>query len=89
MVTNLYSIYDSVAEVFNKPFSETTDGSATRAYKQALADNPNSKDYLLFHVGNWNDNKGTGTFFDVPKRVADNFTNNIAEEDDNEVSNEA
>jgi hypothetical protein len=89
MKTNLYSIYDSIAEVFNKPFAENTDGSAVRAFKQALAENPNKKDYLLHHVGEWDDNKGTGKFFDVPKRIADNYTNNIAEEDNNEISNEA
>jgi len=89
MITNLYSIYDSIAEVFNKPFGETTNASAKRAYRQALADNPNAKDYLLFHVGQWDDNKGTGTFYDVPKRIADNYSNNSIEEDSNEISNEA
>ena len=86
MKTNLYSIYDSVAEVFNKPFAETTNGSAERAYKQALADNPNAKDFLLFHVGEWDDNKGTGKFFDVPKRIADNFTNNIKGTNDEAIN---
>jgi hypothetical protein len=89
MKVNLYSIYDSIAEVFNKPFGETTNGSAERAYKQALGDNPNARDYLLFHVGEWDDNKGTGKFFAVPKRIADNYSNQTIEETDNEIGNEA
>ena len=69
----LYSIYDSVAEVFNKPFSEVNDAAAIRAFKQSLNDNPNSKDYYLYHIGIYND--ATGQLEqDQHTRIADMFT---------------
>lgn len=52
----MYSVYDSVAEVFNKPFYEINDASATRAFKQSIDDNPNRLDYSLYLVGSYNDN---------------------------------
>lgn len=81
MKHNLFSIYDSIAEVFNKPFGEINQASATRAFKEALTDNVNAKDYMLYHIGEYNDNSGLITPYDVPKRVADNFQSNPVDEE--------
>jgi hypothetical protein len=57
----MYSIYDSVAEVYNKPFCEINDGTAVRAFSQAMQENPNSYDFHLFYIGEYNDSTGLVT----------------------------
>lgn len=54
----MYSIYDTIAEVFNKPFSHLNNGSAIRDFTQALHDNPNKNDYALYLIGHYNDANG-------------------------------
>jgi hypothetical protein len=70
MKVYLYSIYDTCSEVFNKPFTEHNNNSATRAFNQAMAENPNKNDYALFCVGEWNDNSGEIVPLKVPVKVA-------------------
>lgn len=81
MKLSLYSIYDKVAEVFNKPFTDINDASAKRSFTQACKEQPHSLDYELYHIGDFTDNDGcliTGkgarrlmTGFDVKANVAD------------------
>jgi hypothetical protein len=58
MKTKLYSIRDNIAEVFNKPFTEFNDASATRAFINSAKENPNIKDYSLYLLGEFDDNGG-------------------------------
>ena len=71
MKANLYSIFDSLAEVFNKPFTEHNNQTAQRAFTQAMQENPNRRDFYLYHVGEWNDAKGLVIPYDTPKKIAD------------------
>jgi hypothetical protein len=63
----MYSIYDSVAEVFNKPFVAPNDATAVRAFEGNKED-ANIKDYVLYRVGEWNDASGDCTPC-VPQKV--------------------
>ena len=58
MRTNIYSIYDTIAKIFNKPFREYNDESAKRSFKTASQDQPNRSDYNLYHLGYYDDNTG-------------------------------
>jgi hypothetical protein len=57
----MYSAFDTVAEVFNNPFCEINDGTATRVFNQAMNENPNSHDFALFRVAEYNDATGVIT----------------------------
>jgi len=58
MKQNLYSIYDNVACVFNKPFVEVNDASAKRAFQHALISSPDTRDYDLYYIGEFDDASG-------------------------------
>lgn len=58
MKLHIYSIFDTVAEVFNKPFTDINDASATRSFMQSLDDNKNKNDYVLYNMGTYDDSKG-------------------------------
>ena len=51
MRTNIYSIYDTIAKVFNKPFMEHNDETAKRSFKATAQDQPHIGDYSLYHLG--------------------------------------
>jgi hypothetical protein len=57
----LYSIYDSVAEVFHKLFTSHNDRDAIRAFTQTFSQGEqaaNREDYSLWRVAEWHDNNG-------------------------------
>lgn len=59
----LYSVYDSVAQVWGKPFPMKNKGEAIRGFAQACSDPQtslyqNPEDYTLFEIGEWDDDKG-------------------------------
>jgi len=58
MRTNIYSIYDTVAKIFNKPFTEHNDESAKRSFQTASTDQPHRADYNLYHLGYYDDTTG-------------------------------
>ena len=58
MRTQIYSIFDTVALVYNKPFTEHNDESAKRAFQSTATDQPNYGDYSLYNVGEWDDSTG-------------------------------
>lgn len=59
MKVNIYSIFDTVAEVFNKPFTEFNDASAQRAFIASLEEKlTNKNDYVLYNIGTYDDSKG-------------------------------
>lgn len=59
MKMSLYSVYDNVAKIFNKPFTEINDGTAIRVFIQSLQDNPNRNDYTLYHIADLFDHNGS------------------------------
>jgi len=69
MRTNIYSIYDTIAKIFNKPFTEVNDASAKRSFETAGQNQPHSADYNLYHIGYYDDN--TGEIIPVdPEKIA-------------------
>jgi len=54
----MYTIYDTVTEVFNRPFTEINDASATRAFTNSIEEAKNKNEYELYHIGAYNDNNG-------------------------------
>lgn len=70
----MYSVYDSKAERYLQPFFSETDGTATRAVAEVLRD-PNhrfslfAEDFVLFHVGGWDDVAGLVVAFSAPRSV--------------------
>lgn len=59
MKLNVYSIYDNVAEVFNKPFTDINDGTATRAFTNSVSKEINKDDFVLYRLGSFADNNGS------------------------------
>ena len=74
MKMSMFAIYDTVAEVFNKPFTDHNEGSASRAFTQSLLehDAKNKNDYVLYKVGEWNDASGEITP-QAPMKVISGF----------------
>jgi hypothetical protein len=60
MRLQLYSIYDTIADVFNKPFTAHNDADAIRAFTQSFeqGNQANKNDYVLYHLGEYNDANG-------------------------------
>lgn len=53
----LYSIYDKVANVFNKPFQDLNDASAIRNFKDAVKNEPHINDYELWKIAMFDNNE--------------------------------
>jgi hypothetical protein len=60
MKLELYSIYDTIADVFNKPFAAHNDADAIRAFTQSFeqGNKANKNDYVLYSLGSYNDGNG-------------------------------
>ena len=58
----MYSVYDSVAEIFNKPFPAHNDADAIRVFEKSIEESGFEKerctDYSLFRIGVFDDNVG-------------------------------
>jgi len=67
MITNVYSIRDSLAEIYNKPFTEINNATAIRAFSQSMQQTKNKEDYVLYHIGTFDDNAGSFTVNDPVK----------------------
>lgn len=50
-ITQLYTIYDTIAKDFGPVFESPNDGVAVRNFNQALKDNPYKSDYKLYCTG--------------------------------------
>lgn len=58
-----YSVFDRKSLIFSPPFYSQTDGSAVRALTDGVSDvnsaiGAHPADYVLFYVGNYDDQKG-------------------------------
>lgn len=64
MQTNLYTIYDTCAEIYNQPFPQGGDGEATRTFCDLVANAETSiakhpDHYNLVRIGTWDNKKAT------------------------------
>lgn len=73
MNMNMYSIFDTVAQVFNKPFTEINNATAIRAFSSAVNENPNKNDYALYHLGSFTDHDGVLVPIANPTRIYTGF----------------
>jgi len=60
----IFSVYDSKAEAFQRPFFMPTRGSAIRAFSEAVGDEKTDfckfkADFTLFHIGEFDEIHGT------------------------------
>lgn len=63
MVSNVYAIFDTKADMFNQPFVFTTNGQAIRAFSDLAYDKNtfvgrHPEDYRLFKIGMFDDSTG-------------------------------
>ena len=63
----MYSVYDTIACVFNKPFCDINDASAIRSFDQSAGEQPHFGDYELYRVGEYDDSNGYITPLDVAR----------------------
>lgn len=73
MITNIYTVYDAVAESYLDPFFMLSDGQAIRALGDILLnpEHPFSQhpaDYTLFRIGEYDNLRGR--VVDMPTHVA-------------------
>lgn len=61
MKLKMYSIYDKVAAVFNKPFVEVNHPSAIRSFDHSIKDNPHIEDFDLYFLAEYDDQNGEVT----------------------------
>lgn len=73
MNLNLYSIYDTVALVFNKPFTEINDNTAKRAFTKAIQGEANKNDFALYALGSMTDHDGKIVPMENPVRIMTGF----------------
>lgn len=71
MIMLAFSVHDSKAEVFSKPFFEVTKGTAVRAFTDAVNEegsdfHRHADDYTLFHVGSFDDAMGMFSRMEAP-----------------------
>lgn len=74
MITQIYTIYDSKAEIYNKPFYVINEAIALRTVKDMqFQDNEftrNPQDFSLWHLGSYDDNHAIFELLSTPKVVA-------------------
>lgn len=63
MIKPMYCIYDSVSQVYDRPFPAFNDEDAKRSVAQIVNDSNhpigrNPEHFSLWNVGEWDDNKG-------------------------------
>lgn len=73
MKNTLYSVFDTVSSIFNKPFTHVNDASAIRDFSTGLSDNPNKNDYVLYKISEFDDNNGQLTPLKTPVKIFTGF----------------
>jgi len=74
MLLNIYSIFDTAAAIYQRPFTAKSHGEVTRSFKDVCTDadheiGKHPEDYTLFCLGTFNDGTGEVTGFG-PEKVA-------------------
>lgn len=75
MVMNVYSVFDSVAGVFSRPYFLNNDNLAVRAFGDAVADKSTGlyvhvDDYKLYKIGVFDDISGQLVACDTPQFIS-------------------
>lgn len=76
MIKKVFSVYDTQAKVYVNPFYQSTIGEAVRAFGDAVKDpqngtlNKHPEDFILYEIGEWNDNSGVIEALIPPSRCA-------------------
>lgn len=76
MKFNVYSIYDTVAQVYHNPWVDSCDETAGRAFSFVCADKNTlygmcPSDFVLYRVAMFNDKSGTFSECEMPVKVCD------------------
>lgn len=71
MIYKLYSVRDNAVGAYLPPMLMRSRGEATRAVTEALRDpqhqfSKHSQDFVLFELGEWDDNSGAYCLHDAP-----------------------
>lgn len=74
MILKAFSIRDQKAEIFHPPFYHKTHGEAERSFRTAVMDektqlNKYPEDFVLYSVGEYDDNTGVFKSKDTPEPV--------------------
>lgn len=74
MILNVYAIRDDKSEAYMQPWFAPTNGAAIRNFSDAVNqnDSPFAKhpeDYVLFHIGQYDDSRGVIIPLDAPKSL--------------------
>ena len=65
MTTEMYTIFDSEAQIYQLPFYEINDGTAIRKLQQFATKSPEDvmvrypEQFTLFHIGTYDDSTGS------------------------------
>lgn len=87
MILQVLSVHDVAADAFGRPVFAPAVGAALRSFQDEVnrvdANNEMNKhpgDFSLFHLGTFDDSKGTFMLFDVPKKIASGATVKVQSE---------
>jgi len=70
MVQKVYSVKDVLAEAFGPPVLARTDLAAQRSYLRMVTESKlDQKEYVLYHIGYFDDAMGLITSSEVPRIV--------------------
>lgn len=69
MRVGIYSIFDSVAAIFNKPFTDLTDASAQRGFSQSVVEQAHKNDLSLYKLAVFDDSNGQVEPLQEPLRL--------------------
>lgn len=72
---NIYTIYDVVAEVFNRPFFDINHASAMRGFENSILQHSpiNKNDYALYHIGSFDEQSGIIEPLKIPFKLMSGF----------------
>lgn len=73
MKMQLYSVYDTVAELFNKPFTDINDAVAKRNFAESVKDKPYKNDMVLYSLADFNDSSGEIRKCESPVKLMTGF----------------
>ena len=74
MILKIFTVYDSKAEAYFRPFYEQSKGSAIRAFTDTCNDVEHtffrhSEDYTLFYLGEYDDNNASFKLAPAPEAI--------------------
>lgn len=73
MSKNIYSIFDTVAQVFNKPFTETNNATAIRSFTASAEKEIHKNDFVLYNLGEFNETDGKIKVNENPIKIFSGF----------------